>query len=148
METSEEYFSACLLCGSEKMSVLKKYSKHHLVKCRNCGFVFARRKPSLGELLDVYKLYPIYQTISPITLKRYDALFDYFEAYRKTNTLLDVGSGDGYFLERARLRGWNVYGTEFTDDKVAFSRNKGITMHKGVLDVKNYSPDFFDIIIS
>ena len=145
---TEEYFSACLLCGTEKFSAVKKYSKHHLVKCSNCGFVFSRKKPSLDELLAVYDFYPIFQTVSPITLKRYDELLNYLERFRKTNNLIDVGSGDGYFPERAKLRGWNVFGTEFTDAKVEFSRKKGITMHKGVLDVSNYSPEFFDVIIS
>src|SRR6185436_15667294 len=65
-----------------------------------------------------------------------------------TNNLIDIGSGDGYFPEHAKQHGWNVFGTEFTDAKVEFSRKKGITMHKGVLDVQNYSPGFFDIIIS
>ena len=145
---TEEYFDACLLCGSEKLSALTKYSKHHLVRCVNCSFVFSRKKPSLSELLSIYNYYPIFQTMSPITLNRFDELLDYLEQFRKTNNLIDVGSGDGYFLDRAKLRGWNVFGTEFTDDKVAFSRSKGIAMHKGVLDVKNYSPGFFDVIIS
>ena len=145
---TDENFNACLLCGSEKLSALKKFSKHHLVHCMNCSFVFSKKKPTIGELLAIYDYYPIFQTMSPITLKRFDELLDYLERFRKTNNLIDVGSGDGYFLDRARLRGWNVFGTEFTDDKVAFSRAKGITMHKGVLDVNNYSAGFFDVIIS
>lgn len=143
-----EYFKACLLCGTEKLSPLKKYERHHLVKCGRCGFVFSRRKPTLPELLSIYDFYPIFQTISPITLKRYDEILNYLDSFRKTNNLIDIGSGDGYFPEHAMKKGWNVYGTEFTDAKVEFSRRKGITMHKGVLDVKNYSPGFFDVIIS
>jgi len=145
---TEEYFNSCLLCESTEFDTIKKYSKHHLIRCRNCGFVFSRKNPSLKELLEIYNHYPIFQTISPITLKRYDKLLDSFEKYRKTNNLIDVGSGDGYFPEHAMKRGWNVYGTEFTDDKVEFSRAKGINMHKGVLDEQNYTPDFFDVIVS
>ncbi|MBK5284872.1 MAG: methyltransferase domain-containing protein, partial [Bacteroidia bacterium] len=145
---AEEFFKSCLLCGSENLSDLKKYSKHYLIQCDNCGFVFSRKKPSLRELHGLYDTYPIHQTISPITLKRYDVLLDYFELFRQTNNLIDVGSGDGYFLEHAKQRGWNVFGTEFSEAKVATNRDKGITMHMGVLDVQNYSPGFFDVIVS
>ncbi|HLG36429.1 MAG TPA: class I SAM-dependent methyltransferase [Bacteroidia bacterium] len=145
---AEEYFKACLLCGSENVSPLKKYVRHHLVKCSNCGFVFSRRKPTLQELLSIYDYYPIFQTVSPITLQRFDDILKHLEPFRKTNNLIDIGSGDGYFSERAKQQGWNVYGTEFTDAKVEYSRRKGIIMHKGVLDVKNYSPGFFDVLIS
>lgn len=143
-----KYFNACLLCGSEKMTPVKKYERCFLVKCGRCGFVFVHRQPTLEELHNIYNQYPIFQTISPTTLKRYDEILNYLESFRKTNNLIDIGSGDGYFSEHAMKHGWNVYGTEFTDAKVEFSRRKGITMHKGVLDVKNYSPGFFDVIIS
>jgi 2-polyprenyl-3-methyl-5-hydroxy-6-metoxy-1,4-benzoquinol methylase len=143
-----QYFNTCLLCGSGKLSALDKFSKHHLVRCGNCSFVFSKRNPSLEELLSIYDFYPVFQTVSLITVKRYDELLDRFEKFRKTNNLIDVGSGDGYFLDQARKRGWNVFGTEFTDAKVEFSRKKGIVMHKGVLNVKNYSPASFDVLLS
>ena len=75
-------------------------------------------------------------------------MLDYFEQFRKSNNIIDVGCGDGYFLDEARKRGWNVYGTEYMDSKVEFCRQKGITMMQGVLDSKNYAPGFFDVLVS
>lgn len=75
-------------------------------------------------------------------------MLDYFERFRKNNNIIDVGCGDGYFLDEAKKRGWNVYGTEYMDSKVEFCRQKGINMSQGILDPKNYAPDFFDVIVS
>jgi 2-polyprenyl-3-methyl-5-hydroxy-6-metoxy-1,4-benzoquinol methylase len=75
-------------------------------------------------------------------------LLDYFERFRKNNNIIDVGCGDGYFLDEAKKRGWNVYGTEYMNSKVEFCRQKGINMAQGILDSRNYAPDFFDVVVS
>lgn len=62
--------------------------------------------------------------------------------------MIDVGCGDGHFLQVAKRRGWNVYGTEYTDVAVEVCEKKGISMRKGKLNVDNYPPDFFDLVTS
>ena len=141
-------FLNCLLCNSNLLRPLAGYSKHHLVQCGNCSFVFSSRIPNEKELVDFYGQYPIAESLSAITKKRYDEWLAEFEPYRKTNNILDVGCGDGYFLQSARDKGWNVYGTEFTTRQVENCKAKGISMHQGVLDVANYEPEFFDVIVS
>ena len=86
--------------------------------------------------------------LSPITIKRYNDILDDFEKYKKTKKLLDVGCGIGYFLEIAIKRGWQVFGTEYTDEAIEICRKKGISMHKGVLNAENYEEESFDIITS
>lgn len=124
------------------------YEKHYLQKCKSCGFVFCSRKPTEGELVDHYNLYPRGNDISPITIKRYEVLLDAFEKYRKNNNMIDVGCGDGHFLQVAKRRGWNVFGTEYTDVAVEVCEKKGISMKKGKLNVENYPPDYFDVVTS
>ena len=138
----------CLLCNSDWLLPLKGYHDHYLVKCSNCQFVFCKRKPESEELLNHYQHYPRANTISPITIKRYDQLLDTFEKFRKNNKIIDVGCGDGYFLEVARMRNWDVYGTEFTHEAVRICELKGIQMCLGSLHPENYEKDFFDIITS
>ncbi len=138
----------CLICQSERLESLKQFSKAFLCKCSNCNFVFAQRIPSTQELEDHYQGYSRNDYLSPITIKRYNDLLDEFEKFRKTGKLLDVGSGIGYFLEEAKKRGWEAYGTEYTDDAVEICRNKGIIMNKGMLDTANYPPESFDVITS
>ncbi|HYV91960.1 MAG TPA: class I SAM-dependent methyltransferase [Chitinophagales bacterium] len=127
---------------------MKRYSAFHLVKCASCGFVFSQKIPTEQELIDLYNHYGRDDYLSPVTVKRFHQILDALEKFRQTNNLIDVGCGIGYFLEVAKERGWNVYGTEFTDDAVRICRDKGIMMHQGKLDPENYEPHSFDVVIS
>jgi len=139
--------SSCLVCKSDNVNSLTSYSKAFLSKCKSCGFVFSSKIPTEQELINFYNEYGRDDYLSPITIKRYNELLDTFERFRKTNKLLDVGSGIGYFLEQAKQRGWDVYGTEFTDKAIEICSNKGITMHKGAFNPENYTHSF-DVITS
>ena len=138
----------CLVCSSKVLLDLHDYMDHHLSQCKKCGFVFAKKIPSDKELEEHYKGYGRNDYLSPITIKRYNELLNTFEEFRKTNKILDVGCGIGYFLEVAKERGWDVYGTEYTDEAIEICEKKGITMHKGILKSENYVEESFDIITS
>lgn len=148
MGQSYEKHTSCLLCESKNIKALKGYEKHYLVKCSNCDFVFTERIPTLEELIKHYEGYGRNDYLSPITIKRYHELLDSFEPYRKTNKLIDVGCGIGHFLSIAKERGWEVYGTEFTDEAIEICEKKGIKMQQGVLNPENYNSEEFDIICS
>ncbi len=113
-----------------------------------CSFVFCNCKPSPGELISYYNTYPRDTTLSSITMKRYEALCTSFQKFRKTNNILDIGCGDGHFLEIAKKNGWNVYGTEFTERAVEVCTKKGITTFNGQLSSFQMEPDYFDVITS
>lgn len=138
----------CLICNSSNIGDLKNYTSTHLVKCSDCSFVFSERIPTTEELIKHYEGYGRDEFLSPITIKRYHEILDTFEPFRKTNKLIDVGCGIGYFLEVAKERGWDVYGTEFTDKAVEICTNKGIKMNQGVLNPNDYQENSFDIITS
>lgn len=142
------YHQTCLVCNSPDLSELKNYHESYLVKCNNCNFIFTLKNPSEKELIDHYNQYTRDDYLPPLTIKRYNELLDTFEKYRKTNNILDIGSGMGYFLEQAKLRGWNVYGTEFTNDAIEICCKKGIMMQQGQLNSDHYQSDFFDVITS
>jgi Fe2+ transport system protein FeoA len=109
--------------------------------------VYGERIPSLQELNDHYGKYPRNTSISPLTIKRYEELLEQFEPYRRTNRLLDVGCGDGHFLEVAKRKGWTVYGTEYTSEAVNVGRAKGIEMHEGLIQSFTAAGEF-DVITS
>ncbi len=126
------------------------YEGYYLCRCLLCNFVFIQRKPTEKEIKDHYRAYsyasPTY--ISPITIKRYHQLLNKFEKYRQHNRILDVGCGLGFFLEIAKQRGWQVYGTEYSEKAVEVCKNKGLNVHEGVLNPNNYRRVEFDIITS
>ena len=138
----------CIICGSGSIKKMKNYEKQHLVKCLSCKFVFCEPIPTELELEKHYENYGRNDYLSPLTIKRYHEILDSFEPYRKTNKLIDVGCGIGYFLEEAKKRGWEVYGTEFTDEAIEICSKKGIKMNKGILNPDNYESQEFDVITS
>lgn len=143
----ENYHNACLSCGSTDLNPLgAEYEHAYLVKCASCGLVFGKRIPSETDLQHHYAQYVRDNSISPITVKRYEELLEQFESFRKTNRILDIGCGDGHFLAVAKRKGWEVVGTEYTDEAVKVCRAKGITIHQG--DIRTFSSDAFDVITS
>jgi 2-polyprenyl-3-methyl-5-hydroxy-6-metoxy-1,4-benzoquinol methylase len=73
---------------------------------------------------------------------------DKFEKYRKNNRILDVGCGEGWILESAKARGWQVYGTEFSSKAIDICQKKGIKMYAGILSHEKIEERDFDVIIS
>lgn len=142
-------FTKCLITGAEDLYPLKGYEDNFLVKSRSSGFVFCSKKPTEQELIDFYGRYPIgYNDDSELNKKRINERLDEFETYRKENKILDVGCGNGMFLEEAKKRGWEVYGTEFTDKQVEYLKNKGINTLQGRLQNDSFKENYFDVIIS
>lgn len=142
--------TACTLCGDNKIRKLKGYYEKGLMKCRGCGFVFMEKIPSHEELDFHYGSYSYESAgyLSPLTIKSYNSLLDEFEPYRKTNNILDVGCGRGWFLAQALKRGWKVYGTEYSKTAVRICQETGINIKEGVLDATNFDTEMFDVITS
>ncbi len=140
--------TACLICQSTALKPLPEYKRVFLQQCDNCGFVFCAPIPTPEVLEAHYIDYPRHDYISPLTIQRYHQLLDEFEPYRQSNRIIDVGCGNGHFLKTAGDRGWQVYGTEYTDDAIRECENKNIKMQKGPLEPSNYEPGLFDVVTS
>ncbi len=141
----------CILCGvahPRKLGIY--YSRHGLVRCGHCGFVFMERIPTLEELNAHYSQYSYgrQEYISPVTIKAYHRLLDEFEPYRKNNRILDVGCGRGAFLVEALKRGWDAWGSEYSARAVEICREKGINMMEGQLDPALFDRKDFDVVTS
>ncbi len=140
-------YSSCILCGSK--SIKKIYGhKNLLVNCNNCNFTFTGLEPSDNELIKYYNDYHAYETLSSITIKRYNKILDKLEKYRQTNNLLETGCGNGIFLEVAKRRNWNVFGTELSDLSIENCKVKGIYVGKSIQDIKTKVNSPFDVIVS
>jgi 2-polyprenyl-3-methyl-5-hydroxy-6-metoxy-1,4-benzoquinol methylase len=142
------HHASCLVCSSTRLTPLSGYERAHLCRCGACGFVFAQRIPTEQELNQFYSGYGSNNYLSPLTIKRYHELLDKMEPFRKTNKLMDVGCGNGFFLEVAKERGWEVYGTEYAPRLVEICQSKGINMQQGKLDPTLFENESFDVITS
>ena len=106
--------------------------------------------PTSEELNKHYSQYSYSSSgyLSPLTIHSYNLLLDEFESYRKTNKILDVGCGRGWFLQEANKRGWNVFGTEYSTEAIKICKSNGLKMHEGKLESTAFSSEEFDIITS
>jgi 2-polyprenyl-3-methyl-5-hydroxy-6-metoxy-1,4-benzoquinol methylase len=65
---------------------------------------------------------------------------------RPSQTLLDVGCGNGIFLEFARQAGWQASGVDFDEDAVACCLQKGLDVRQGGIEVLTDRAGYFDWI--
>jgi 2-polyprenyl-3-methyl-5-hydroxy-6-metoxy-1,4-benzoquinol methylase len=146
MSSVEHIRNTCVLCGASSFKRL--FGRNHfLIKCRNCGMVSARMIPTEEELKAYYLEYPSYDSISPLTLQRYNEILDKLEPYRKSNSLLETGCGFGFFLEAARMRKWQVTGTELSGNALAECRRKNIPVSEHLEDLIRENK-IFDAVVS
>ena len=126
---------------------MSRYDKAYLCRCENCDFVFSKKVPGPTELEKYYDTHEPTSYFSPITVARYNELLDQFEPFRRTGKILDIGAGYGFFLEVAKQRGWEVYGTELTEETVKACSEKGMNMFKGELPNIEFEDEMFDVIV-
>jgi len=104
--------------------VLKKIERFRIINCDKCQFIHVMPLPSELELSKLYKR-KYYTKVKPNYIKKYqkeidywnlifDEKLDFLETKIKTQTrsIFDIGSGSGYFLLRAKEKGWAVDGVE------------------------------------
>lgn len=138
----------CHLCESKKIGPIFKKKDLHMFKCRNCGIVFLGDEISAESVRDLYSYYgynELSNRLSSVTKCRYEKILNDLERYRKTNSIIDVGCGAGYFLKCATSRGWQADGSEISDGAVKLSEEKGQSVIKGDITVLNIEKGKYDV---
>jgi len=120
-------------------------------QCRECGLIYKKNKEDYKIVLATYSSEDYYYRYScDQTDKNRDNLYDRIlasiEENKGTGSLLDVGTGCGFFLVTAQKRGWSVKGIEPSKQSVEVARRQNnIDVYRGTL--KEYSVDSqFDVI--
>ena len=60
--------------------------------------------------------------------------FDRFEKHATGSIarILDIGSGEGYFLIESHMRGWETYGIDISDNRIPGAKNTEINFIKAI----------------
>jgi SAM-dependent methyltransferase len=128
--------------------VLSKNGKD-VIECEHCGFKHINPLPTDQELEQLYK-FDYYSTEKPTYLsentddKKWWSMV-YSERYKlleskisKPNkTILDIGSGPGFFLLEGKKRGWSTKGLEANLQAYEFSKNLGLDIENKFLNDSN-----------
>lgn len=137
--------------------ILDKEKKYNVIGCEICNFRHLDPIPSEEELALFYKK-EYFQLSKPEYLFEdrkeiqhrnifFDQRINFFIKNSSGRSLLDVGCGDGIFLERARERGFEVYGIEPSEQASSIGRSNNLDIFSGTLNsfVKQ-NDKLFDIV--
>jgi len=126
--------------------VLDRVDGCTVVDCEDCGFRHVLPLPSAEALAALYRD-TYYGRDKPLFAQRqredldwwnltFADRYDSFERFLppERRTLLDVGSGPGFFLAHGQARGWSVAGLEPAAQAIAHARSLGVDVVEGFLD--------------
>lgn len=141
---------ACNICGSKEHSALWVKDEFQYNRCNDCGLVYINPRLTEEEISKIYRTLFKGKSLSkppPLDFTSYKEFFKLIANYRKNNSLLDVGCFRGYLLSGAREQGWQVKGTELSEQAAACARKDyGLDIHTGSLKDANYPENFFDVV--
>jgi SAM-dependent methyltransferase len=123
--------------------LLSHVKDHDIIDCRVCRFRHAIPLPKPANLEQAYRE-TYYADEKPTFLNHAGedqawaelAQIDRLEIFERAlepsrRSLLDIGSGPGFFLKTAQARGWNVKGIEPSRQAAAHARALGVEVVEG-----------------
>ncbi len=155
----------CNLCSSSvdpDAQLAWRKDGFDVLRCPGCGLVFRAHPPDPSELRDIYAIDYFRDSVNGANLHGYsDYLRD--ETQHRANArrrlrllerhakrsgrLLDVGCAAGFFLDEARLRGWEAEGVDVSPEMAAWGRaHLGARVAEGTLVDAPRPPGGFDTI--
>jgi SAM-dependent methyltransferase len=118
--------------------------------CADCGLVYVTPIPDGVELFRHYNQDYYAEWISSQREKRermWTRRLKGIERLTPKGSILDVGCGEGLFLEQAQKNGWRVYGTDISAYAVEFaSKRLGQTVFCGEIWDAGLNGQSFDVI--
>jgi 2-polyprenyl-3-methyl-5-hydroxy-6-metoxy-1,4-benzoquinol methylase len=149
----------CPICGpgGQAENFLQARSEESLfsyMRCCACGLVFLNPRPEGAELQgfydeDYYSEGDRKFRSGVEFLRRFFARERAHRACRhfpSSGKVLDVGCGQGTFLQLMQERGWKGYGTELSAQSASRARGSGLSVSVGEIQPDQFPPDFFDLI--
>lgn len=137
---------ACPLCDREPVEFAVDYQGFHLCRCPECGLQFQNPRLSFKELAE--KIYtedycPGHEESANDTA--YSRQLSNFEKLiGKKGSVLDVGCGNGSFLQFAKDKGWETFGADIRLSPE--TKNLTCPLWEGRLTETDFGGATFDVI--
>jgi len=142
----------CRICNSDKSRLLFRKLELEYYQCQICKNIFIGNNYAVAEIKRFYDYYSsnyddlIIENSLGLLKKTYAKILDIIEKYRQTNNILDIGAGRGHFMKDAQERGWNVFGTEFSESAYNIGKKSGLNLYLGDISEINFSNGMFDAV--
>ncbi|MEN8261210.1 MAG: class I SAM-dependent methyltransferase [Pseudomonadota bacterium] len=140
-----ERLSFCPLCDAQNF--IQTHAPD-LCKCNICNVFFRNPRPSHNSILRSYNTgstFSQWQNELDIRAKLWKKRLSMISDYKSSGSLLDIGTGDGYFLDFAKMV-FDVEATEISKTGVRFSRDRGHSVHHGTIFDAKFDSNQYDII--
>lgn len=124
----------------EKISSANNFD---VIECQTCGFKHVIPLPTTDDLITVYR-HDYYDQEKPLYLARYEQDLPwwnkvYEQRYKilerhlrdTRRSILDIGSGPGYFLLKGQELGWHTCGIEPSEQAARHSQALGLNVFNG-----------------
>jgi SAM-dependent methyltransferase len=142
---------SCNLCGGMSCEVYDEAEPpFRVLRCRACTLTFVHPHPVREQLAAHYDQDYYREWLSGQAARRariWRRRMNRIERLKPAGRMLDVGCGEGTFLELARGRGWRIEGTEisrYAADRV--SARLGCPVFCGDLGDAGYPDNHFDVV--
>jgi SAM-dependent methyltransferase len=143
--------SHCPVCRTALRQLVEQAEPpYQVVRCSDCGLVYVDPTPDAGELFRHYNQDYYAEWIFRQRQKRermWTRRLKGIERMTKKGAILDVGCGEGLFLELAQQNGWRVYGTDVSAYATEFaSKRLGQDLFCGEIGNAGFNAQSFDVI--
>jgi len=117
----------CNLCGGNQFKVIEEdEAPFKVLQCRKCSLVFVYPHPVPSALTGHYDEGYYAEWVGKQKEKRtrmWKNRLDKVQKFRSGGRLLDVGCGEGAFLDIAQKNGWEISGTELSSYAARYAAN-------------------------
>jgi 2-polyprenyl-3-methyl-5-hydroxy-6-metoxy-1,4-benzoquinol methylase len=148
---------ACVNCNSQSFRFLFEKNSYRIEKCSLCDLVQVTNIPSSDQVEESYDegFYEEYYKDLESNKRKQRYVYLNFEnkldqiekRIRRSGKLLDVGCSFGFFLDRARQRGWNVAGIEVSEYAATYARTRlGLSVIDKPIMEAQFAERSFDVI--
>lgn len=143
--------SHCPICRAVLCQIVE-YAEppHRVVRCVECGMVYVDPLPDSEKLTRHYNESYYAEWVSSQRKKRecmWARRLKIIEQWARPGALLDIGCGEGLFLEVAKKGGWQVDGTEVSEHAANFaSQRLQQPIFCGELGQADLAPGSFDVV--
>ena len=141
----------CNLCGHNKFETLESDDvSFYVLKCSKCRLVFVHPHPSPIQLKAHYNKNYYVEWITEQKKRRekmWQKRLDRLQQLCQKGKILDVGCGDGLFLQEAKNKGWHVNGTELSFFASTYaSKMLDTEIFNGELHEAKFPENDFDVV--
>ena len=139
-----KYITNCNICNHNSFVDLNKYKEFHLCKCNNCSFIFSKKLPDKEMINDCYNKYDRSISLSEKSLENIENFINNQIKKYNINNVLDIGCGNGDFLNIYKKLGKKTFFTEFGEKLIGKLKENHTFIEGGMEPI---SKSKFDLVI-